>query len=104
MNSPQKHIAELLITGCYLMQRQYKKGERFILFKGNMQSVSFVKERHLRPLKSLLKKDKMGRFTLNLSEVRKLDGRTFLKKLYKKNHAKNHSHFYKQNNKYNANN
>ena len=55
----------------------------FKLYAGNMNPCRYVGYRTMKRIKDILKKDKHGRYTLNLSRVRQLHGNNMVKKLYK---------------------
>lgn len=58
----------------------------FKMYSGNMNPEYYIRSKTYKKIRDLVKKDKRGRITLNLSLVRKLHGNNWIKKAYK-NHA-----------------
>lgn len=55
----------------------------YMLYQGNANPVKWFSPAQVSPLKDLLKKDKNKRLTLNLTLVRQLHGKSFIKQQYK---------------------
>lgn len=78
-------IVMLLTESRYLRHRINHNNEAgFMLYEGNATPLRFFHEKNVKEIKDLLKKDKKGKLTLNLNSIRQLDGRSAIKKLYKK--------------------
>lgn len=78
-----------LLKGKYLRHTTNNKGKgQYKLYEGNQKPVRWVKNGVMRNLTSLLKQDKKGRLTLNLSNIRQLHGNTLPKKIYKQSKPK----------------
>ena len=92
MNSYQKKFFRLFLNpGHYLRIRKNHKGkDGYIMYKGLQEPVMFIKWEWAKPFLYFLKNDKHNRYTLNISRVRQEDGRTFIKKEYKKFKSKQH--------------
>lgn len=68
----------------YLRVRPNSTGRKgFGLYKGNQVLIHWYTEKQVAQLKELLKVDKQKRLTLNLSLVRQLHGKSFIKQQYK---------------------
>lgn len=87
----QKRLIVKLLTGHYLYKYKRKNKAWYVLFDATRSSVEKVSERvvfsmdqYLDPKIELWKKDKHGCITLNLSMVRRIDGRHPIKKMYKR--------------------
>jgi hypothetical protein len=87
MTKTQKNIAEKMFNDCYMMQRlNHSKRLMFMLYEGNANPVKYVSPstfKHFWDM-NVLKKDKLGRFTFNLSIIRQMHGKTVLKTMYNK--------------------
>jgi hypothetical protein len=67
----------------YLLPKKsntYRTG--FMMYQGNQNPVKWFTDTQVKPLKALLKKGKNNRLTLNLSLVRQLHGKSFIKQQY----------------------
>jgi hypothetical protein len=86
MTETQKHIAEKLFNGYFLAIRvNPARRKMFMLYEGNANPVQYVKPstfKHFDQM-NVLKKDKLGRYTFNLSAIRQLHGKHTLKTMYK---------------------
>lgn len=85
MTDDQKYLAELLITGKYYLREvgNHKGKTAWKLMQGVEDPVRYISKAAVKKYRKLLKKDKRGRYTLNLSHVRQLSGNTYINKLYK---------------------
>jgi hypothetical protein len=78
-------IIKMLRGKHYLRHRSSHTGRPgFMLYSGTQESVRWYSEKTVKVLHEVLRSDKQKRFTLNLKLVRQLDGRTYIKKQYKK--------------------
>jgi hypothetical protein len=88
MTPLQQSAIDHLFTGGYLAlrdRRKTAKGEDFIrytLYKGNAVAVRIYHERTLQRILQICKRDKHGRYTLNLNLVRQLRKNSYVKALY----------------------
>lgn len=80
------HLMKKLLTeDCYLAIRESRTGRSgYMLYSGNQNPEQWFSDATLKSIRNSLKKDKQGRFTLNLSLVRQQHGKSLLKQLYKK--------------------
>lgn len=82
-------IKKLFKPGFYLMTRLRHSGRRgYMLYQGNANPVDWYSEANYKIVKEVVKKDKIGRITLNLNLVRQQHGSSLLKILYKKQKQK----------------
>ncbi len=79
----------LLQPDHYMVQTVNSAGRKvYKVYTGNKQPIQYFSLIIYRKFQALLKTDKKKRITLNLSEVRKLHGKKYLKLLYKKRTVK----------------
>lgn len=79
-----KQLFEQLLQGKFLRKRACRDARfAFVLYEGNMNPSGQVTRKAWLRIRDLLKEDKKGNITLNLTEVRKLNGKSNAKKLYK---------------------
>jgi hypothetical protein len=94
MTSTQKRVTMYLLSGCYMVKSVSHAGTDCYRIKtANHCPVMNVHKLDM-ILKSVLKKDKHGRYTFNKSLVRQLSRRHLIKKLYIK--YKNENNHYKR--------
>ena len=90
MKLDKKSIVKNLLNGMYLLKRKnHNDVPGYKIYSGNMVPESFITERQVRSLEktspySLFKKDAKERLTLNLSNIRRLHGNHWIKKVYRK--------------------
>lgn len=102
MTSKRKNIALLLLQGYYL--KKWRNGNRVLcyrLYRPNDDPAGTISEKTIRglgkyidPKIKILKTGKHGKITLNLSSVRRLHGKTFIKRQYKKMRSLNEKSAY----------
>lgn len=86
MTDAQKRLIKELLSGMYMMKKPNHKGEvMYKLYSGNVVPHRYVKAKVADkvPVFGLLKMDCKKRITLNLSSVRKLHGKSWIKQQYK---------------------
>lgn len=91
MTKYQKEIIKKMLNGHYLRKMaSFSTGNDYYrLYDEKCNPTAKVSERSIRKVDRFLegdifKKDKIGRIVLNLSVIRKIDGRNAIKKMYKK--------------------
>ncbi len=86
MTANQRHIIQkLLQENHYLVSQCARSGVvKFKMYEGNNNPVQWVDQRTIKRIKNFLKKDKKGRFTLNLALMRQAHGNSIVNRLYKK--------------------
>jgi len=78
-------ILHLLTDGYLILCRNFKGARKFKLFTGKQNPVRWLTDKQMDyRIKNLLKENKKGIYTLNLNTVRSLDGRSWVKKQYKR--------------------
>ena len=85
MKVSKKHIIKSLLNGMYLMKREnHAKVSGYKLYSGKMVPEMFIPEKILNnELKyNLFKTDARQKMTLNLSNIRRLHGNHWIKKMY----------------------
>jgi hypothetical protein len=83
-------LYKLLLKGNYMRTRMNNdRNSVYVVYTGNQLPIRYFKRAIGDKLKDYLKTDSKGRMTLNLSSIRQLDGRSFMKKTYKKDRTKN---------------
>lgn len=82
----QKLLIFHLLTGeYYLMKKPKRSGiDAYKLYKGNQVPVKYYSSATVRKIFDLLKTDNKRRLSFNLSLVRQLHGKSYIKSLYKK--------------------
>ncbi len=87
MTKQQKDLIWLLLQeDHYLVKSINAKGkEVYKILEGRQIPVQYFTEANVKKVKDFLKSDNKKRMTLNLSAVRQLHGKNYLKMLYKKN-------------------
>lgn len=78
-----KVIFSHLLEGRYMARRQGNR-HPYAIYEGKAKPIYNVSKSNWKVLSPLVKKDKQGRITLNLSTVRSLHGNEWLKQEYKK--------------------
>ena len=88
MTDQQKDLIWLLLQeDHYLVKTINAKGKHvYKILEGRQTPVQYFTEAEVKKIKDILKSDSKKRMTLNLSEVRKLHGKNYVKMLYKKRH------------------
>ncbi len=76
-------VTKLFTDGFYLMESKRRKRSGYVLYKGNMEPVTWYSKTFLDWISHLLKTDKKKRHTFNRSLVRQEHGKTLVKQLYK---------------------
>lgn len=91
MDNKTKIIVNKLLAGNYIVRRYNdRKAKKYVLCS-NGNPIEYVSESQYRFFKNVLKEDKkLRRCTLNLSLVRQMHGKCFIKQQYKKNQIKNY--------------
>jgi hypothetical protein len=86
MTDQQKDLIWLLLQeDHYLVKTINSKGKHvYKILEGRQIPVQYFTEAEVKRIKDILKSDSKKRMTLNLSEVRKLHGKNYVKMLYKK--------------------
>lgn len=84
MTSIQKLFYTHLLNGCYMVQSVSHSGKETYRIKTADHSPVMYVFKLDKVLKTVLKKDKHGHYTLNRSLVRQLNGKHSIKQLYKK--------------------
>jgi hypothetical protein len=86
MTDQQKDLIWLLLQDDhYLIRTINSKGkEVYKVLEGRQTPVQYFTEADVKKLKDILKSDSKKRMTLNLSAVRQLHGKNYVKMLYKK--------------------
>jgi hypothetical protein len=79
MTATQKDIIAKLISGHYIVISHGRE----ILYRDNAVPVIRLKWYDSKKIRPLLKKDRKGRLTANLSTIRQLHGNSTAKRLYK---------------------
>ena len=88
MTVAQKQLVKDLMDGHFLCKRgNCSGGLSFGLYRDNMILVRKVNPG--KQIGQLLKRDRFGRYTLNLSSVRQLHGKNTIKKFYKAKNSPN---------------
>jgi hypothetical protein len=95
MTANRKYIIDRLLEGWYLVPWKRPSGAKcFRLYNNggapihNFRQRTFAKlDSYVDPKIKIWKKDKLGRITLNLSSVRQLHGRSYIKQAYLKSKA-----------------
>lgn len=78
-------ILRMLRGKHYLMHRTNHAGKTgYMMYEGHQDPVKWYSDKTAKVLHNVLKADTCRRYTINLSLVRQLDGRCYLKKQYKK--------------------
>ena len=87
MTKKQKDLIWLLLQeDHYLVKSINARGkEVYKILEGRQIPVQYFTEANVKKVKDFLKSDNKKRMTLNLSAVRQLHGKNYLKMLYKKN-------------------
>lgn len=81
-------VKSLFRPGTYLMTRTAHSGRMgYMLYEGNANPVRWYSSRAFAIVRQVVKKDKAGKITLNLSKVRQQHGKSLVKILYKKHKA-----------------
>lgn len=85
MTPSVKSLLSNLIDGHHYLKdwSTVQKSRSYKLYKGNMIPCRYVGNQTVRQIRDLLKKDKYGRYTLNLNRVRQLHGNSIIKRMYK---------------------
>jgi hypothetical protein len=79
-----REYLKLMLTGCYAMPRMANEGDAvYCVYTGNQVPVKYFSKCLAEKYKELYKKDDKNRITINLTKVRQLDGRSFVKKFYR---------------------
>lgn len=82
-------IKQLFKPGAYIMPRMKHSGRiGYMVYTGNANPVQWYSYKNYMVVQDVLKKDKEGRYTLNLHKIRQLHGSSLLKTLYKKQKQK----------------
>lgn len=86
MTTAQLNIIKgLLHKGRYLLPRMKHSGRQgYMLYEGNANPLYWYSCQTFNIIRDVIKKDKDGRITLNLNDVRQLHGKSTIKILYKK--------------------
>jgi hypothetical protein len=86
MTDQQKDLIWLLLQeNHYLVKTVNAKGkEVYKIFEGRQIPVQYFSEADVKKIKDVLKSDGKKRMTLNLSAVRQLHGKNYVKMLYNK--------------------
>lgn len=89
MTKEQKDLIWLLLQEKhYLVKTLNSRGkEVYKILEGRQVPVQYFTEASVKKIKDVLKSDNKKRMTLNLSAVRRLHGKSYIKALYKKNVA-----------------
>jgi hypothetical protein len=93
MTKQQKDLIWLLLQeNHYMVKTINAKGkEVYKILEGQQIPVQYFSEASVKKIKDFLKSDSKKRMTLNLSAVRQLHGKNYLKMLYKKNRQLPHN-------------
>lgn len=91
MTETRKHIIDTILAGGYVMAWKSTRGTKcYRLYDATANPLVNVRQatvkkldRFIDPKIKIWRKDKLGRMTLNLSMIRKLHGRSYIKKAYK---------------------
>jgi hypothetical protein len=84
MTSTQKNFVKLMMTpGHYALPRQARGVQKLAIYKGNQVLVRQFIIGTVKEFRELFKKDRAGRMTINLTKVRQLHGKSWVKKQYK---------------------
>ncbi|MEP6594697.1 MAG: hypothetical protein ABJA71_02075 [Ginsengibacter sp.] len=88
MTDQQKDLIWLLLQeDHYLVKTKNARGkEVYKVLEGRQIPVQYFTEADVKKVKDVLKSDSKKRMTLNLSAVRQLHGKNYVKMLYKKKH------------------
>ena len=86
MTDQQKDLIWLLLQeGHYLVKTINARGKKvYKILEGRQIPVQYFTEADVKKVKDVLKSDSKKRMTLNLSAVRRLHGKNYVKVLYKK--------------------
>lgn len=91
MTNFQKQIIKKLLDGGFMCKSKHHSsgGIYYRLFDAKFNPIAKIPERSVEMVDRYLdvdvfKKDKLGRYVLNISNIRKLDGRNAIKKMYRK--------------------
>ncbi len=89
MTKEQKYLIWLLLQEKhYLVKTINSRGrEVYKILQGRQVPVQYFSEANVKKIKDVLKCDDKRRMTLNLTAVRRLHGKNYLKVLYKKSIA-----------------
>jgi len=93
MTDTRFNIIAKLLKGYYLIAWKSHNGTKcYRFYEPNGNPVANIQDKTIRTMDRMIdpeikiwKKDKLGKITLNLSNVRKLHGKNTIKKLYLKN-------------------
>lgn len=93
MTKSEKDLVWLLLQpDHYMLQTINSAGRRvYKVFSGKQEPVQYFSIQVYNKFSSLFKTDNKNKITLNLSEVRKLHGKSNLKKLYRARKIKHHA-------------
>lgn len=84
MTDDQKEFISHLLQGKYVMFRMSNEGKSvYMVYEGKQVPVKYYSRETGDYFKDYLKKDKKNRLTLNLNQIRQVDGRNPLKKAYR---------------------
>lgn len=88
MTKQQKDLVWLLLQDNHYMVKSInaRGKEVYKIFEGRQIPVQYFTETNVKKIKEFLKTDSKKRMTLNLSAVRQLHGKNYIKMLYKKKH------------------
>ena len=84
MTKLQNDLIRRMMTGNYYMMPKVTHRGRTgcMLYKGHQDPVKWYSDKTARIIRQLLKRDKRGRLTVNLSLVRRQHGKSLIKQLY----------------------
>ena len=86
MTKKQKDFIWLLLQDDHYMVKSInaRGKEVYKIFEGRQKPVQYFSELNVKKIKDFLKTDSKKRMTLNLSAVRQLHGKNYIKMLYNK--------------------
>ncbi len=93
MTKQQKDLVWLLLQkDHYMVKTINARGkEVYKIYEGRQIPVQYFTEANVKKIRDFLKSDSRKRMTLNLSAVRQLHGKNYLKMLYTKNRQLQHN-------------
>lgn len=94
MTPAQHRIYQDLLAGAYIVERPHPdRGRMFKLYKGNADPIRWVKDSEYKAFTFVMRKEKRtNRLVLDRRAVRRLHGKTTLKKLYREQLQKMDAH------------